>query len=585
MKTIYLIFDEITIPVSSHVGQIVVNYINSADIKDFPICAQLKIGVPFTEDIILPAFITTDPDPLNPILIKSPGLSRLDIFNSVQEHFQIFKDLRFEIANNFPLNPWNVQNAGYLKIHNTYEEMTLFNLTDDKWKPAKRFICNGRGKILGFVIGDTGIGFSVANPDAIIHEAGHLLGLDHIGYHRYARETSPRGRRRETFELVGPNSDNWVPIMGHSHLGGVFSWSNGDYIDAARSGPEEFSNNGVIENDVKKIIETNPVKLIKNPPKDYVWTTKYNNPNSSKNRSRKTRKTLRVLKKTDGTNLGGMLGYPFDFDLYAILVRPGEFTAKAVPEYPEATSCSLEILACDCLLDFKKYRILENWIEQDFGGIYRERAIKDDNWTPLVNGGTLSLAYVEHNSREESKYIYQRNMQEFGLFESPYTGFSSITMHETSLIILKVSGGYKNVDRNTKQPNVINKGISQYGALGKYTLKLSKPSESNSGIIGRQDSARGTLSIGSCETYTSCSQSFSLFSDYDVLLPDPKGIHTLDLEVITNGRVQTKSFLVYGEPKNRRDRLPEHGVFLDVIIDGECKKQEFVVGLRNPDFL
>ena len=536
MKTIYLVFDEVQISYPSHAFFLLSNKIK-------PYIPSLVMDEQQT--IIIPE-------------LYGAGIEqwKIDILNDVRKYFSIFKGLEIKIGNNFPtgLQKENTNVVGYLKIHNDNDEILelIPNPIDKKWYPLRKFINFTIVKeSAGFVFTGQGIGFSSPILGVIIHEIGHLLNLEHQG-EAFDRLGPPRGSLYIPGEYALKNNDLWVPLMGgNTDEPDLEHWSNSDYFNSLKE-----------QNDIKVILDTNStIELIKKPPIDYKWSTGRNKSGSHpENLSNKTRKILKYVTKNDGDEIEGMLGYPFDFDIYAVLVEPGRLFIQATPENPETTSCSIEILTCDCQLDLKKYGIIKNL--NDFGDAY-------PSFTP-----SHDFIYLENNSITAENYIYEEGAQNYS--ENKYPTSSSFTkdFEQTTLIFIKVAGGYLNVDPITKQPNKVRRGISQYGALGKYKLYINRLSKIPDGLKA------------SCKQYHTCNGKYSFFTtkNFSILNEDPNGLRILKQKVVINKKIEEENFLVYGQPIdiNAPDpTLPDgspKGLYLPVIIDGECKKQEFVVG-------
>jgi hypothetical protein len=557
MKTIYIIFDEVEILTNNFfvwpglAGTISkYSYLDCINLNENYLRDNDREKLRLGQNITIPALFDVD---------------RIDFFNKIKKHFEIF-NLNFEIATAFPETPINTQNAGYIKIHNSIEDILNYvnNPNDQKWDPLKRLICYYKQGVGGFANYRTGYAFCQPNIQGAVHEIGHLLFLDHQGNFDLPPEFGPV----KANEYSDKNIDYWIPIMGGTaELPAIETWSNSDAIDGY-SLPEG------VQNDIKLILDKNPVNLIKKPPIDYKWPT---GPVKKLEKSSKTRKVLRYLTEEDGTQIEGMLGYPFDFDLYAILVKPGLFYAQVSPlDSDIMNACSIEILTCDCQLDLKKYGISR--ILGDFGD-YPNYTIYHD------------LVYLENNSQDAKKYIFKNGEQEYAEFNLSARTSVMHSFQETALIILKVAGGYLNVDPVTKQPDKRRRGISQYGAVGKYKLQLN--------TLSWMPSSSSILKLkASCSEYRTCGNGRVTLFETQTLdsAGDENGLHTLKQKVITNGKIEEKNFLVYGKPIDINAPDPtfpdgsKKGLYLAVLIDDECKKQEFVVGYKmsnpdNPDFM
>ena len=61
--------------------------------------------------------------------------------------------------------------------------------------------------------------------EAISHETGHTLGLNHDG------RTSPV---EEYYAGQGSGATGWAPIMGNGYYTNLTQWSQGEYLNASR---------------------------------------------------------------------------------------------------------------------------------------------------------------------------------------------------------------------------------------------------------------------------------------------------------------------------------------------------------------
>lgn len=187
--------------------------------------------------------------------------------------------------------------------------------------------------------------------------------------------------------------------------------------------------------------------------------------------------------------------------------------------------------------------------------------------------GESSLRYENYDT------IFMDNAEKFVRVEGSNEFLSSSVseeMDDTTLIILKVAGGWDNPVNGDKQPTTNDIGISQYGALGRYKLQMNSPS------FIPNNSAKFDI----CESFGICNRQVTLLTTSS-LFGNSDGLHALKQQIITNGKIEEKNFIVYGKPIDRNAPTPKFpdgstkGTYLPIFIDGECKKQEFIVGHKT----
>lgn len=495
-----------------------------------------------------------DPDTHTaPLVFPAATIDKEAVLENTRKLFEIF-DINIQEATTLP-DSWP-GNDYYMKIQPfIVKKSDEFNSLAPKYYPYKRFSwLRGReGAYINFRFAL----FTEVNRNTVetaytcAHEAGHLFGLGHQGDVR-----APVELKQKDLSYYGPRHNSWAPIMG-DYYGKFAQWSNSDYFPSSRN-----------QNDIN--IMRGYMDLKKEPPKDYEWKTgRRSKPSalpSKRGNSKKTRKHIRYLTENDGTVIEGILGYPFDFDLYAILVRPGQFYAKVAPLNPViTTACSLEIMYCDCQLDLKKYGITKVSYG-DFGEVWwpGDSSVPDDryeNYDKIFMDNAEKFVQVKGSNEFVSSYVLEP-------FDS------------TTLIILKVAGGWRDPVNEDKQPTTDDIGISQYGALGRYKLQISLPS-----LIPNNSLTK--LEI--CESFWTCNGEVTLLTTSSSFGGKEDGLHALKQKIITNGEIEEKNFLVYGQPIDINAPNPTFpdgstkGIYLPVIIDGECKKQEFIVGMSRPE--
>lgn len=579
MITLHLVFNEVEFTPSSSVGIFLLpasklyRHADGSDnaINDYNVQEEEERIRQAREQGFDAAFGYWDLDSnTKKLLIPAARVNRAEVLEKTQKLFEIFKNITVKESDTIP-DSWNVSTDLYMKIKPGLLPGTQeFNDLELKYHPFKRLKWVGfnttedffRGKDVpergvegvyssfGFALFTEVIGNASETAYVCAHEAGHFLGLGHQGDERHSVEV-----KQKDLSYYGSsytNQESWSPIMGYFY-GRLAQWSNSDYFPSSRN-----------QNDVYMMSRRSFSSLHKTPPKGYVWQTgrrgKPSGPPSKIGNTKKIRKLLRYLKEEDGTVIEGMLGYPFDFDLYAIVVKPGVFYASVTSNSNLPTPCSLEIISCECQLDLKKYGIIKN--------IY-------DFETPWVADPSVYDAY----SRD---MIFMDNAKKFVVTEGSqeYPNSSILeSINDTTLIFLKVAGGWKEPVNGDRQPTTDDMGISQYGALGKYKLQISAPSSIPS---------FGFIPFSKCEKFIICNNRRNIVlwtTERMGFGGSNTGLHVLKQPTLINGEIEEKKFLVYGEPININDPLPRlpsgrpaPGFYLKVIIDGQCKKQEFVVG-------
>lgn len=422
---------------------------------------------------------------------------------------------------------------------------------------------------------------SMKNMATIIaHEFAHVrLNLNQTYINHDGVKLSPTQR----IEYYGGH-DFWAPIMGnqdkiepsinipttslnpieYTQNFNIFQWSKGEYKNAnekqddiqllserygwvkapiklknlknKQSFPVPKKMRHIIKSDMAE--QTDPV---------YIFSDYYEKENKIE---------YPGFKKT----IKGMIGYSYDFDILKILLKAGEYQIKLITPNSSPYYGGLEIV------NFKEQNI-QLASDGDYGGIYPTN-ISSDNFEPILYNEDTTTNKIK--SFTEETYNYRIHT-------------ATIRLSWSTIIYLKVFGDKKPDPLDTE------KGFSEYGSIGKYFIEISNIID----YIRLQD--LGETNILNTyltphaipENYVVCKDG----SEYEVTFftektynpggyEDPNGPHFLTMPVYWNNSVINKQFLVYGQPIDI-DAEEEGGKFyLNVLINGTPKKQEFILGFN-----
>jgi hypothetical protein len=306
------------------------------------------------------------------------------------------------------------------------------------------------------------------------------------------------------------------------------------------------------------------------------------------------------MTSSDSRNIVGMIGYEKDYDIIKILLPKGTYTFEVEPynvgdENVSMLKPRLEILYCqvepkpghptsDQLFDaignlgnapsFVSEDLLPDiWIpeedtieEKKDKNIFHKVVIENDEEKNVHSTGTTSSKTSTANS---SNYILT------------YSSSLDLTLSQLTLVYVKILGNWEDpVDPGSKKPTEPDKGHSHYGSIGKYKFKLSKTSLIVDGISGNY-----SIPYGHFEKFETCYGEVWLLVSDGVTMGDPtkNDMWVLQLPCVVNAQIVTRSFIVYGQPLPLDTRNVDGKFYLQVEINGECKKQEFIVGMNYVD--
>ena len=352
--------------------------------------------------------------------------------------------------------------------------------------------------------------------------------------------------------------NNWGPIMGNPKVGTqLIQWSKGEYNNATNK----------VDDDISLINKDLP--LIKKPKKSMSplsYTQKDSIHFESKYWDKSLGYNVRILTKNDVEEIKengrtqkiikGLIGFPYDFDIIKMVLPPGTYTFTINPFFEENQATmldpKLEILNCHC------------------------QESKEDN-NPACNQNDLPSFYPSDINQNKMQCICFNDNIEYGQsISSPendgfYTVSVTSTLKNRGIIYLRIKG-----DKNRTPSD----GWSRYGSLGEYYLKIKR---SHEGAFSNDPStflSNNILPKVRCEDFNTCAGQILLYTEDETGGPigNPNEEHFIELNIVKNGQKEIKKFLVYGQPLSM-DTLDRNGKFyLPVIIDGECKKQEFITG-------
>ena len=620
VTSIYLVFDEIEIS-KSHLlyknwaqeeSHKLLRHENGADNKD-----PSQVGEwldPNTNDdpLIIPAY--------DHELGVGKVADRQIILQNVKKYFEVF-DVNVEISNTIPEDYPDV--ARYVKLlppglrpvwiapldanppitigNLTHPRTINFNKLPDKFRAYKRLVWNE--EILGNTmfdcaitwhnfawVGHSSIADSQSDLDAvqpetrtkllyvfiqgIVHEIGHLYGLDHQADDRYLLN--------DYYNLNNIRTD-WSPIMGKAEEVNLSQWSNTDYQHAMVSyyyGDPRFRRTFPYVNEVLTMINDG-MKLKKHPGNNFKITFPGPSRGASKINTTKDNLFARYMTSSDSRNIVGMIGYEKDYDIIKILLPKGTYTFEVEPynvglENVSMLKPRLEILYCQAEPNKPPSFVSEDllpdiWIPEEgtiaakknkniFHKVVIENVIENDKEKNVHRTGTTSSKTSTANS---SNYILT------------YSSSLNLTLPQLTLVYVKILGNWEEpVDTGSKKPTEPDKGHSHYGSIGKYKFKLSKSSLIQDGNY--------SIPYGHFEKFETCNGEVWLLVSDGVTMGDPtkNNMWVLQLPSVVNGQIVTRGFIVYGQPLPLNDRGVDGSFYLPVQINGECKKQEFIVGMN-----
>jgi hypothetical protein len=267
----------------------------------------------------------------------------------------------------------------------------------------------------------------------------------------------------------------------------------------------------------------------------------------------------------------GMIGSSYDSDILKILLKAGSY----------------------------QFRLITPRDSSFYGGLSVER-LEEFNIGKLETDENNIKSYPTDIPENRFEAVLCKNDQRIGGYPAVFGNFKNVSLNEnyyrvttcyanaacTVLIYLKIFGD--------KKPNPLDTetGFSEYGSIGKYFLELSQIRDSVAKIDNGDTNILNTniLPHTISEIYYSCSHGgYNIYFTEKTYNPgdgteDSNGAHFLTVPIFKNDRVIEKKFLVYGQPLSFEDydNLDEEGRegknYLPVIIDGQPKMQEFIMG-------
>ena len=414
----------------------------------------------------------------------------------------------------------------------------------------------------------------------ITHELGHLYNLDHQGDSRFGLSTvegSYYGARVK-------KNPNWAPIMGYVLNGRKFiRWSNSDYKWAVvvKDGQKK---NPAFENELLQMIRGG-AKLLKAPGADLQPTTPSPGSRGNRGATEKGSKKNDILyaRYATSTELFGMIGYEKDYDIIKVLVPRGfsQFTVQAHVTNSEDRSQldpRIEVLYCQAHVGFPQGKP-----ESYYPDIWMPN--KDDI-PNLKNKNVFHKVEMENDGNTSEP----KNIHSVGSNSGPAAIPSSTVGVNTdylTMVYLKIMGNWSGtVNPVTKKPLVEDTGYSNYGSFGKYKLSIF-----GVGNPARIKEESYSLPHGRFEEFSYCKNGqynkvwllVQQLGDSSQGDPSKNNMWVLEMDIIENGITKKKKFIVYGQPLAVNAPEVNGKFYLTVLIDGECKKQEFIQGMPKPE--
>lgn len=433
------------------------------------------------------------------------------------------------------------------------------------------------------------MGYGETDLEAIImgtvHEIGHLYNLEHQGDQRDPIEMIQNGLSYYGNPAENLNSNPiWLPIMGFSTQRPVNQWSNSDYRFALVNGPPGARRSTIVyENEFEKMLEGG-IKLVKPPGSMFKPTRPGPAAGELLLAYKVTKDPLYARYVTSNSSeVIGMIGYEKDYDILKILVPRGltTITVEAYGDGKEDRSMldpRIEILYCQSQLE--KLALSS---EQEYPEIWTSNMASIPS---LKSKNIFHKVLIENDGHNyQPKNIHSVSD---GVFNTSTRFFSSSLTVNTdylTLVYVKVLGNWSGtVNPVTKKPLIPDEGYSNYGSVGKYKLKLSKTS-----LVGESSY---NIPYGRFEEFSICKdggqaiKKWLLVQDkYDNSQGDPSknNMWVLELDTIENGQTKKKKFIVYGKPLEPGAQEVDGKFYLNVPINGVCKKQEFILGMPRPE--
>lgn len=392
--------------------------------------------------------------------------------------------------------------------------------------------------------------------DTVAHEVGHRFELEH--------DSAILGGQKFEYYDGWNHSFKWAPIMGAQPLYrapiSLTQWSEGEYIGATNN-----------ENDIIKL--GNNISYIKKPKNslskvsqnDFENFERFSNGecwDKISSDGYNVRTINRSDVKTNADNkkvIEGMIGFPGDFEILKMVLPKGDysFTIDSITKSNQGSMLDpeIQILNCNCQRSKEKHPVGCN--SSNLPTIYPENVSNKVQCISFTN--CLSDSYTTSKKTPSNS-----------------DGFSIVTaslqLNYTSIVYLLIKGG---------QETPMDEGWSNYSSIGKYFLEIKKDgSNSPDSFLGSE-----ILPKCRCEEFDFCKNN----STEKVLLyvqdqgdeigtTNKTEAHIEEFSSVIDGEAKTKKFLVYGEPIPVDAQEDPNKFYLNVVIDGQCKKQEFVVG-------
>jgi hypothetical protein len=532
------------------------------------------------------------------------------ILQNVQKHFEIFDIEVLEsslpnlpVAWGRPQKDPNI-NPGprYIKIlptnvtPNFYS--SLFNSLPSKFYPFKRavwwqlkedsaiFNCAmpwNNFALIGFefslLFGGNDIKILSDNLiGGILHELGHCYNLDHQGDRRY----SPKTVQGSYYGARSKRNPDWAPIMGYVLSAPKFmQWSNTDYKHGVVATASQEFRTPAYANELVDMLQGG-AKLLKSPGYSFKATTPGPGSRGHRGATEKGTKTKDALyaRYATSTELFGMIGYEKDYDIIEVLVSKGfsQFTVQADTTdngNKSQLDTRIEVLYCQAHVGRPQGKP---------DSYYPDIWIPNKNDIPGLKNKNIFHRVEMENDGNTSK---PKNIHSIGSKSDVYSSTVSVNTNYLTMVYLKIMGNWSGtVNPVTKKPLEEDKGYSNYGSFGKYKLSIFG---GGNPIIIKEESY--SLPYGRFEEFSYCKN--GQYSTEWLLVqhlgdssqgdPSKENMWVLELDTVNNGQIQKKKFIVFGEPIDINAEEKPGKFYLPVIIDGKCKKQEFIVGMPRPE--